>query len=117
MLNKIVKLTLGATLALVFIGCGGSSESPRDIAVAYATKIAKGDESAFEFLKESWLDIAKLHAIKTKEVGGLKRIEIASERIQGNKAEVKAYMHCKNGSTETAYVKLQYIDGKWEVEL
>ena len=107
MLNKIVKLTLGATLALVFIGCGGSSESPRDIAVAYATKIAKGDES----------DIAKLHAIKTKEVGGLERIEIASERIQGNKAEVKAYMHFKNGSTETAYVKLQYIDGKWEVEL
>lgn len=115
MLNQIVKLTLGATLAFVLIGCGGDSgEYPRDVAIAFAKKGANGDiNGVLEMFKPAMTDKLMEQSRRTKESGGVKNIEVISENIQGQEAKVKVRVNFKDDSSKTDTVPLKNVDGKW----
>ena len=114
MLNKILKLTLGATLAFVLIGCGGNSESPREVAVSFATKTANGDtKDLSEAAKSFLLDKLEQYPQIAKESGGLKNLEVAAEHIKGDEAKVEVLVNFKDGSSKTEYVTLKKENNKW----
>ena len=107
---SIVGTILAVTLTTFFSGCS-RQRSPSETVKSYFTALAEGNVSevkqclSFDFLR-SW---EKVDGTVEKEVrqaskeakadGGLEKIEILGEDIQGNRATVRVNLYFKNGTT------------------
>lgn len=130
MLKKLAILTLGATLALFFVGCG--EKSPKDVAVSFVEDVYKGNgdslikyvhlpeaqkAGAKELIEGKLKAGAEMAEETAKEAGGLKNIEVISEEVNEKNATIKLRANFKNGESKDEYVKLINVDDKWKVKL
>lgn len=119
-------------LAVFFVACGGSS--PKDVAVEATEAAFKGDSKKYlsyvfisedarkmgmnESNVEGKVQLVVQEAKKQAEnAGGVKKIEVLSEEINGDTARVGIRVHFKNGQTsDNTTTKLRKIGNEWKLE-
>ena len=129
MLKKLA-FTLGAALALFFVGCGG--DTPKDVAVSFIEDVynGKGDAlikyvyipenekaGAKEFVEGKLKAAAEIAKENADNAGGVTNIEVLSEKVDEKKARIELRVNFKNGEDKMEHVKLTNIDGKWKIDL
>lgn len=119
---------LFATVSLALVACGGGS-GPGAVYTDIMNNIEKGniekamasihiDGSAAALMGED-----KLKAMLTElsedisKRGGIKKVKILSEDIDGVTGKIKAETIMGDGSSETDDINFIRIDGKWKMKL
>ena len=122
-----IAIAIWILASLLVAGCSSSS-SPAAVAKDFYTLVAEGkvndafallDEDAQKFLKEKAGGVAMLTA-KTQEMqknGGLKGVEVLSEKVTGDTAEVELALVYGNGEKGTRKDQLVKKDGAWRMAL
>ena len=129
MINLKSKLTaLFAAVAFTLAACGGGS-GPGAVYTDLMKLVEKGevDKAAEHIHIEPEVALIineqKLKSILAKgteefaERGGIKKIKILEENIDGVTASIRAETHMGDGSKETDEVSFIKIDGEWKMKL
>jgi len=115
---------------LLFSACGGSKQGTPSATVETMAKAMQSEdvEAVMELLnpavyaqpgakeKLSGLLAASMAEMKEEEKG-LKKIEILEEKINGERATVKAKYYYGNDTDDTQVMNLVKVDGKWYLDL
>lgn len=114
-------------LAMFFAACGG--DSPKDVAIEATEAVFRGDSQKYLSyvvitdearrmgVNEGKVELVVREAKKKADLsGGVKKLEILSEDIDGDKALVRIRAHFKNGTSEESTTRLRKIDNKWKIE-
>ncbi len=110
-------------VSLALIGCG--SPKPGATVKAWTSAMNSGEYSKVEqFLSKNMLaqskeaggtDAIKMMADMLTKNGQMTELEVTSETITDDRANVKFTVHYKDGSTEPGDVNLIKEDGSWKV--
>lgn len=121
---KKASIIISFVLSLMAFGCSLSS-SPGDVAKEFYTLLGEGKvNDAFELLStDTQVFLKKMGGVailsdKTKSIsgkGGVKSIEVKSEEVMGDTAEVSTEVTYGNGATDTHKDNLVKEDGKWRL--
>lgn len=118
---------LATVLAVVCMAaCGGSgsrgAQTPAERLVAAMDLIRDGKPKELEafVVRDDRTGVGMFAGVYSSgwaEEGGLNRIEIISEEIDGDSATVSARFHFANNKSETVSYKLRREDDDWKVVL
>ena len=118
-------LSVALVTAVVLAACGGGSSgptSPGQTLVAAMELIRDGKPEEFKAMvvADDQMGAGMFSGVYSSgwaDEGGLERVEVASEEINGDSATVEAAFHFANGSTENVTYELQQQDGAWKIHL
>lgn len=121
MLSK--HLILVAVLASILAACDGAvAQSPGKRVLEAMDLIRAGKPKQLDdyVLREDISGAGFFYGMMSpafSEKGGVSRIEVESEKIDGESASVKIRWHYKNGSSAHETFPLEREDGKWRINL
>lgn len=130
-MKKIIAGLLLVVGVGLFTACGEST--PKDVAVdfvksAYSKENAdlidfvaipkeKNDEATQAYVKGKLAEQNARSVEYAKNKGGLDKVEVVSEEINEDRAQVQLKVIFKDNSSDNQRFKLQKLDGKWKINL
>jgi len=111
-------------LVFLFIagGCAGKAQTPGERALEAMELIRDGNFKALEdyILKEDIPGTGFFFGLflsAFSERGGIKKLEVESENIEGDTASVTVHWYYKNGGSAHETLPMRREDGKWRIDL
>ena len=120
---KLMKFVIAMMIVLSVSGCGRSStKTPGKRALEAMELIRDGKPKQLKdyVLKEDAEGVGFLYGMLSPaltEKGGVTRIEVESEKIDGNSATVKVRWYYKDGDSAFEIFPMAQEDGKWRIRL
>ena len=118
-----ILLVLFVLAALAVVGCG--APGPADTVAHFYRHVEAGEvDAAADLFSEQITALITREKLKTalaeqtremKDKGGIASIEILSEEITGEVADVRIRVEYGNGETEEQDIHLTEIDGAWKL--
>lgn len=113
-----------AVICLAACGCSGprSAQTPSERLIAAMELIREGKPKDLEafVVRDDQVGVGMFAGVYSSgwaEEGGLDRIEIVSEAIDGDSATVAAKFHFANHNSETVTYRLRQEDDAWKIVL
>ena len=126
-MTKTTILFLVALMALALAGCSVFRPGPGDVVKQFIRHVEAGETTEAAALLSGDLannlgqdKLRRVLAEQTRQIqskGGISNIEIVSEDVLGETAEVTAVTTYGNGSSQRENSKLIQKDGEWKITL
>ena len=124
-MRELVAVHIIVTMILVLIvsGCDfGKAETPGKRVLEAMELIRAGKPKELEdyVLKEDAPGAGLLYGLLSPaftEQGGITKIEVESQKINGESASIKVRWYYKNGGSAHETFPLKREDGKWQIDL
>ena len=120
---KLMHIIVAVTFVLIVSGCGiGRAQTPGRRVLQAMELIRDGNPKDLEdyVLKKDVPGVAFLYGLFSSaftKKGGVRKIEVESEKINGDSATVTVRWHYKNGGSDHETFPLTREDGKWRIRL
>ena len=126
-MTKTKALSVALLTVVALVGCSSFRSGPGDVVEKFVRHVEAGETTEAAALLSGDLvnnlgpdKLRRVLAEQTRQIqskGGISSIEIVSEDMLGETAEVTAVTTYGNGSTQRETTKLIQKDGEWKIAL
>jgi hypothetical protein len=126
MKNIVSLFVVSILLGVLVVSCGSSPSTPEGVAKEFMSRVEKGSNSALDLFspelvemigKEKLEKAIEEQSAEIKKKGGIKSVEVADLKIEGEEATMNVITSFNDGSSETEDMKMIKKDGDWLITI